>query len=91
MQGNARRKHPIAPEVHHKHRKHDHHAAKRRRDDNVKDMRGFLQFAGVVEVHTEDTGNIGAEPEAATQDRQYGVCDKQFVAGGVQPQVQLFG
>ena len=89
LQCNARGKHAIAAEVQHKHEKQNNHAAKRGGDDDIEHVWGALQPAGVVEVHSEDPAHVGAEAEAAGQDRQHRVRDQQLVAGRVQPEGQL--
>ena len=89
LQCNTRWEHPIAPEIHHKHRKHQHHAAKTGRNHDVKYVRGFLQLAGIVEVHSEDPRDISTEPKTTTQNGEYRVGDEQLIARGIQAQVQL--
>ena len=87
LQCNARGKHAIAAEVQHKHEKQNNHAAKRGGDDDIEHVRRALQFASVVEVHSEDPAHVGAEAETDAQDRQDGVRDQQLVARGVQAQI----
>ncbi len=60
------------------------------RKDARKPALDELQIHGVVQIHTEDPREVGAEADAARQDGQGGVSDQQLVSRSVQTEGNLW-